>query len=217
MHFAHVLRSAGMAVRHDRVQAHAAGVQAGGLRQRRDFHAVPQHLHARPPSSARICSTRRSVFWRDPDLEGRMRAIAAAQGARNKRRCNPNSARPAPRRRTLPRPRPRRAAAAARRRASSSMRPSRWTTVEDPRRADFDTMSANKWHRCAGRTLARLRSVFEPLPRGARALVRAGRIDSRPRCRLDQRRHARRLGRCAGSGRVPLPAPMVRAGRASVG
>ena len=208
MHFARVLRSAGMPVGTDRMQL---ALQALQHRRPRE----PQRLSRR--ACAPACSTASNtsdlfdqafeLFWRDPDLLGRMRAMllpkVRAQQAltpeqRENRRLgealfpNPKSDAQQPTARRVDR---------ARRCAHRQRR-------ELLRKADFDTMSADEW-RAARRALALMRWVFEPLPtRRAERSPRAGRVDWRATLQT-MARHGGELGEMRWRRPRTLPAPMV--------
>src|SRR3990167_2593500 len=72
MHFARVLRTAGMPVGSDRVHTALAALQVAGLESKRDFHAV---LAACLIDRIELFDQAFVLFWRDPDLMGRMRAL----------------------------------------------------------------------------------------------------------------------------------------------
>ena len=75
MHFARVLRAAGMPVGSDRVHTALLALQVAGLEQRADFHAVLSACLLDRIEHRELFDQAFELFWRDPDLEGRMRAL----------------------------------------------------------------------------------------------------------------------------------------------
>jgi uncharacterized protein with von Willebrand factor type A (vWA) domain len=206
MHFARVLRSAGMAVGTDRVQLALQALRLAGLDSKRDFHAVLGTCMLDRIEHKELFDQAFELFWRDPDLEGRLRAlllpkVRAQQGLRPEQRENRrlgDALFPSPRPDAQPQP-------------QEEMQFDAAFTVSDNevlRKADFDTMSADEW-RAARRALAQMRWVFEPLPtrRGERSL-RAGRVDWRATLQT-MARHGGELGEMRWRRPRPLPAPMV--------
>ena len=207
MHFARVLRSAGMPLGTDRVQLALQALKIAGFDSRSDFHAVLSTCMLDRIEHKDLFDQAFDLFWRDPDLEGRMRAMllpkVRAQQAltpeqRENRRLgdalfpNPKS--------DVQQPQP-----------DESMEFDAALTVSDTevlRKADFDTMSADEW-RAARRALALMRWVFEPLPtRRVERSPRAGRVDWRATLQT-MARHGGELGEMRWRRPRPLPAPMV--------
>jgi uncharacterized protein with von Willebrand factor type A (vWA) domain len=206
MHFARVLRSAGIAVGTDRVQLALQALRIAGLDSRGDFHAVLSTCMLDRIEHKELFDQAFELFWRDPDLEGRMRAMllpkVRAQAAltpeqRENRRLGDA---------LFPNPKP-----DAQPQADESIELDAAFTVSEQevlRKADFDTMSADEW-RAARRALALMRWVFEPLPtRRAESSPRAGRIDWRATLQT-MARHGGELGTMRWRRPRPLPAPMV--------
>jgi len=202
-----VLRSAGMPVGTDRVQLALQALRIAGFDGRSDFHAVLSTCMLDRIEHKDLFDQAFDLFWRDPDLEGRMRAMllpkVRAQQAltpeqRENRRLgdalfpNPKS--------DVQQPQP-----------DESMEFDAALTVSDTevlRKADFDTMSADEW-RAARRALALMRWVFEPLPtRRVERSPRAGRVDWRATLQT-MARHGGELGEMRWRRPRPLPAPMV--------
>jgi uncharacterized protein with von Willebrand factor type A (vWA) domain len=75
MHFARVLRAAGMPVGTDRVQLALQALQVAGLERRDDFHAALSACLLDRIEHRELFDQAFHLFWRDPDLEGRMRAL----------------------------------------------------------------------------------------------------------------------------------------------
>ncbi len=161
MHFARVLRVAGLPVGSDRTMLALQALRLAGLQSRQDLHSV---LSACLLDSARhreLFDQAFDMFWRDPDLTGRMRAMLLP-----KIQLQPGA---------LPAP-------AENRRLGEALFPHSpnqpnptepeeqieihadltWSQRELLQKADFDTMSSDEW-RQASRLLAQLRLVFEPL------------------------------------------------------
>ena len=171
MHFARLLRGAGLAVGSDRVQAALAALQVAGLARADDFHAVLgacllDRIEHRP-----LFDQAFALFWRDPDSGDSDVTLPASQPGGPAQPPPPGSRRLAEA--LLPQP--------------SGLQPDTpdqpppplqadhsWQAQEALRQADFDTMSADEW-REAQRLLAQLRLVFEPLPtRRRRRAARPG-------------------------------------------
>jgi len=207
MHFARVLRSAGMAVGTDRVMMSLQALQVAGLESRMDFHAVLASCMLDRIEHRDLFDQAFELFWRDPDLVGRMRALllpkVRAQDAmtpemRENRRLadalfpNPPGAPPP----EEPQEEQEFDAALT------------FNEREVLRKADFDTMSADEW-RAARRAMARMRLVFEPLPtrRSARA-NRPGRADWRATLQ-GMARHGGELWDMRWRERRTRPAPLV--------
>ncbi len=154
MHFARVLRHAGMPVGSDRTQAALQALQVAGLEQREDFHAVLAACLLDRVEHRELFDQAFELFWRDPDLTGRMRALllpkvtlqpGAVTAPRENRRLadalfpQPPSAEPPP-----PPPEETEVDATL-----------TWNDRELLRKADFDTMTADEW-RAAQKLLAKL-------------------------------------------------------------
>ena len=74
-HFARVLRAAGMPLGSDRVQLALQALQVAGLEKRADFHAALSACLLDRIEHRELFDQAFTLFWRDPDLEGRMRAL----------------------------------------------------------------------------------------------------------------------------------------------
>jgi hypothetical protein len=178
MHFARVLRDAGLPVGTDRIALALQALQCGGLAQRRDFHDVLQACLIARPEHRPLFDQAFELFWRDPDLAGRMMAMLLPQvqaqagllQQRENRRLaealhpaglpTPNKADEAP-------PEAEFDAALT------------FSDRERLHKADFDTMSADEW-RQAKHALRAMRLVAQPLPtRRLQRSLRPARIDWR--------------------------------------
>ncbi|HSW07153.1 vWA domain-containing protein [Aquabacterium sp.] len=178
MHFARVLRTAGMPLGTDRVQLALQALQVAGFESKRDFHAVLSACLLDRIEHRELFDQAFVLFWRDPDLMGRMRAlllpkVQLKEGA------------------TPPPPENRRLGEALFPHQPNQPPPSEgqdqlevdaqltWNDREVLRKADFDTMTADEW-RDAQRLLAQMRLVFEPLAtRRSQRAAHPGRADWR--------------------------------------
>ncbi|MFM7850223.1 MAG: vWA domain-containing protein [Rubrivivax sp.] len=176
MHFARVLRHAGLPVGTDRVQVALQALQVAGLHSRAEFHAVlcacllDRHEHQE------LFDQAFTLFWQEPDLAGRMRALLLPQvntrvppPVKENRRLG-EALFPGQRDAPAKNPPPEQLELEASLTASAS---------ERLQQADFETMTADEF-RAALRLLARLRTVFPPVVTRRRAASpRAGRLDLR--------------------------------------
>ena len=209
MHFARLLRSAGLAIGSDRVQTALAALQVAGLERRCDLHAVLGACLIDRIEHRALFDQAFGLFWREPDLLGQMQAQQARQAAAQ--RPEHDTAKPENRRLTeallllppsppdspAPEPDPAEPPAAL----TGSAR-------EALRQADFDSMSADEW-RAAQRLLAQLRGLFELLPsRRSRRAARPGVPDWR--ATLGQMaRHGGELHGLRWRAPQQKPAPLV--------
>ena len=162
MHFARVLRTAGMGVGSDRVHTALAALQVAGLESKADFHAVLGACLIDRIEHRELFDQAFVLFWRDPDLMGRMRAMLLP-----KVDLKDGATPPPPENRRLgdalfphqPN-RPPDPPGQDRIEINAELT---WNDREVLRQADFDTMTADEW-RAAQRMLAQLRGLFEPLP-----------------------------------------------------
>ncbi len=188
VHFVRVLRSAGMPLGTDRVQLAQQALQVTGFEKREDFRAVLRACLLDRIEHAELFDQAFALFWKDPDLVGRMRAMllpkvqlqpGAVPGPKENRRLAdalfPHQPKP-----ESPEPPPR-----------ETIEFDATLTVSDRellRQADFDTMTADEW-RAARRLVTRLRPVFEPLPtRRFAPASRPGTLDWRASLRQGARR-----------------------------
>jgi len=162
LHFARVLRNAGLAVGSDRVQLALLALRHAGLESRRDFHAALAACFIDRAEHRELFDQAFHIFWKDPDLEGRMRALllpkvrthekAADAPPENRRLAGalfPNMA-------ELPTTTPPRERVDVQATLSFSDR-------EVLRSKDFDTMTTDEW-RETKQLLLRLRHFLAPLP-----------------------------------------------------
>ena len=75
MHFARVLRAAGLPIGSDRVRLALEAVPIAGLASRGDLHATLTACLVDRPEHRLLFDQAFHLFWRDPDLRGRMMAM----------------------------------------------------------------------------------------------------------------------------------------------
>ena len=177
MHFARVLREAGMPLGTDRTLLALQALQVAGMASRQDLHSVLSCCLLDGARHRELFDQAFDLFWRDPDLSGRMRALLlpkvqlkdAAQPPTHENRRLGQALFP--------------------HRPGAPPPPSQeqveihadltWSERELLRKTDFDTLSSDEW-RQATQLLAQLRLVFEALPtRRYRAATSGGRADWR--------------------------------------
>ena len=176
MHFGRVLRSAGMPLGTDRIQLALTALQAAGLESRRDFHDTLAACFIDRVEHRELFDQAFHIFWRDPDLSGRMMAMLLPRvQAKTEQQ---------------PLPENRRLGEAMFRHQPNAPQPPppekievdatlTWNERELLRKADFDTMSTEEW-RAAQRMLRDMAPFFERIAtrRSQRALS-PGRPDGR--------------------------------------
>ena len=79
MHFGRVLRTAGLPVGTDRLLLAAQALNAGTLASRQDFKATLAACLLDRPEHQPLFEQAFHVFWRDPDLLGRIMALLLPQ------------------------------------------------------------------------------------------------------------------------------------------
>ena len=178
MHFARVLRHAGLPVGTDRVALSLQALQVAGLASKRELHDVLGACLLDRIEHRELFDQAFDLFWRDPDLMGRMRAMLLP-----KVQLKPGAV-PQP-------PENRRLGEALFPRQPEAPPPDgepeqteihaelTWNDREVLRKADFDTMTAEEWQQ-AQRLLSKMRLLFEPLAtRRMQGAHRPGRADWR--------------------------------------
>lgn len=193
MHFARVLREAGMAVGAERVHLALQALRVAGLASRADFKATLAACLIDRAEHRALFEQAFHIFWRDPDLLGRVMAMLLP-------RAEGRAAPPPPENRRLadslfPHPQQHRQAAPPPERIELDALLS-WSEREQLRQRDFETMSAAEWAE-ARRALARLRPIIEQ--RATR------RWRAAPQGRVDWRANLRALGRQGGELAVQPP------------
>ncbi|HET9023418.1 MAG TPA: VWA domain-containing protein [Burkholderiaceae bacterium] len=191
MHFARVLRDAGLPVGTDRVLLSLDALCAAGIRSRADLRSVLAACLLSRGEQQPMFDQAFDLYWRDPDPEGRMMRMLLPQVGQ---RAAPDL------------PSNRRLAAAlfgtaAAPRGESAERVEfdaalSWSERERLQKADFDTMSAEEW--------AAAQRLIEQLP--ALIALRATRrtIASHRGQRLDLRAMLRNAAREGGEFAVPV-------------
>lgn len=178
VHFARVLRTAGVPVGTDRVLLALNALKVAGLESRADLHAVLSACLLDRAQHRQLFDQAFYIFWKDPDLLGQMLRLLLPQVSRKQ-----GGAPPAP-------PENRRLGEAL---APSLPQPPQspqderieidaqlsWTDREQLRKADFDTMSTAEWS-AAKRMLATLAPFLAALPtRRYAPSLRGSRLDLR--------------------------------------
>jgi uncharacterized protein len=178
MHFARVLRSAGLPVGQDRVQLALRALGIAGIESRADFHATLAACFVSRTEQRLLFDQAFHIFWRDPDLLGRVLAmlLPKVHGPQAKGATPPENRRLAEALFPLPMqpPQPRPPEEQIEVEATLT-----WSDRELLRKADFDTMSADEW-RAAQRALQQMEPFFERLAtRRTRPASHPGRADWR--------------------------------------
>jgi uncharacterized protein with von Willebrand factor type A (vWA) domain len=161
MHFARVLRDAGMPVGTDRVALSLQALQVAGLESKRDLHATLRACMLDRIEHRELFDQAFELFWRDPDLMGRMRAMLLPKVQLKK-----GDVPPPPENRRLGQalfPHQPDAPPPPEQEETEIHAELTWNDREVLQKADFDTMSTEEW-RQARQLLARMKLVFEPLP-----------------------------------------------------
>jgi len=187
MHFARVLRHAGLPVGTDRVMLAQQALQVAGLHSRQEFHAVlcacllDRHEHQD------LFDQAFTLFWRDPDLMGRMRALLLPKvntrtppPVKENRRLG-DALYPSHRDADSQKPPPEEIELEASMTASAS---------ERLQKMDFETMTSDEY-RTAQRQLSRLQAAFQ-------AVATRRRTRSNHPGRADVRATLRAAGRFGG-------------------
>ena len=184
MYFGRVLRQAGLPVGTDRVRLALEALQVAGLSQRADFKATLAACLVDRAEHRALFEQAFHIFWRDPDLLGRVMAMLLPRA-----QAKPGTPPPPENRRLaealFPQAPPPPQQQAAEQRIELDARLS-LSARELLRQRDFETMTAEEWA-AAKRTLAQLRPFFETRP--------TRRFRTAPRGRLDWRATLRAQGR----------------------
>lgn len=206
MHFARVLRAAGMPVGSDRVQTALQALQVAGLARRDDFHAVLAACLLDRIEHRELFDQAFDLFWRDPDFEGRMRALLLPKvQVKDGPPPEPENRRLGealfPRGRGDEPPPP----AGEEQEIDAALT---FNDREQLQKADFETMSADEWRR-AQRLLAQLPLAFEPIrTRRSRRAAHPGRADWRATLQA-MARHGGELWNLRWRQPHTRPAPLV--------
>jgi uncharacterized protein len=207
MHFARVLRSAGMPVATDRISLALTALQVAGLESKRDLHAALSACLLDRIEHRTLFDQAFDLFWRDPDLLGRMRAMLLPQV-----QLKPGAVPAPPENRRLgealfPRqpeqPEPNEAPEETEINAELT-----WNDAELLRKADFETMTADEWLQ-ARKLLQQLPLLFEPITtRRSERASRPGRVDWRATL-AQMARQGGELAALRWRARRTRPAPLV--------
>lgn len=182
LHFGRVLRTAGLPVGTDRLLLAAQALEAGGLASRADFKATLATCLVDRPEHRPLFDQAFHVFWRDPDLLGRIMSLLLPQA--EGRMSTP----PPPENRRL----------------ADALFPAPLTTAprteqvdiearldagnrELLQRRDFDTMTATEWD-AARRALAALQPRLAQQLTRRHTASRQGRVAWRVTLRAEARR-----------------------------
>ena len=206
MHFGRVLRQAGLPLGSDRIQLALTALQVAGLESRRDFHDTLAACFIDRVEHRELFEQAFFLFWRDPDLAGRMMAMLLPRVQAK------TEAQPPPENRRLGE-----ALFPHQPNAPNSPPPPEqievdaaltWNDRELLRKADFETMSADEW-RAAQALLRRMAPLFEPI--ATRRSVRAphpGKPDGRATLQA-LARHGGELWQMRWRQARQRPAPLV--------
>lgn len=185
VHFARVLRTAGLPVGTDRVLLALDALRVAGIESRADFHAVLASCLIDRAEHRLLFEQAFHIFWRDPDLLGQMMRLllpsvkekpGAPPPPENRRLAEALFAAPPPELKP-----------AAEERIELDAQLS-WSEREQLRKADFDTMTTAEWA-AAKKMLAELAPFFEELAtRRYRAAATGARLDLRALLRGAARR-----------------------------
>ena len=147
MHFARVLRATGLPIGSDRIRLALEALPIAGLESRADLHATLTACLLDRPENQAMFDQAFHLFWRDPDLLGRMMAmlLPRVQGRAQGRDSGP---RPAQNRRLANALFPQRADAKPQTPNLEETLIDAALTFSDRERlfkADFETMTAQEW------------------------------------------------------------------------
>lgn len=208
LHFARVLRTAGLPIGTDRIQLALQALQIAGLESREDFHDTLQTCFIARHEHKTLFDQAFHIFWRDPDLLGRVMAmlLPRVEG-------RTPGAKPPPENRRLadalfpPQTRPPQQEQPQQEQLDLQAEMT-WSDREVLRHADFETMSATEWQQ-AKRAISRLQPFFEKLQtRRMRRAAQAQRPDWRATLQA-MARHGGELWDIRWRAPRERPAPLV--------
>ena len=209
MHFGRVLRTAGMQLPTDRIERALNALQIAGLESRRDFHDTLAACFIDRIEHRELFEQAFALFWRDPDLAGRMMAMLLPRvQAKTEKQPLPENRRLAdalfPHQPDAPNARP----PPEKIDVDAALT---WNERELLRKADFDTMTADEW-RAAQALLRRMAPLFQRVrtrrTRPAPGPGRQARIDGRATLRA-LARHGGELWQLHWKRAADRPAPLV--------
>jgi uncharacterized protein with von Willebrand factor type A (vWA) domain len=180
MHFGRVLRQAGLPLPTDRVQLALQALQVAGLESQRDFHDTLAACLLDRVEHRELFDQAFHLFWRDPDLAGRMMALLLPRVQANTEQP------PVPENRRLGEAlfphqphQPRQPPPPERIEVDAALT---WNDRELLRKADFETMTADEW-RATQDLLRRMGPLLQPVatrrPERATGPGTQARIDGR--------------------------------------
>ncbi len=211
MHFGRVLRNAGLPLATERIQLALTALQVAGLESKQDFHDTLAACFVDRVEHRELFEQAFHIFWRDPDLAGRMMAMLLPRV-----QAQPNRDANAP---------------PENRRLGEALFPHlpgapeqppppekievdatlTWNDRERLQKADFETMSTDEW-RQAQALLRQLAPLFEPVAtrRSERAPGPGGgaRVDGRATLQA-MARHGGELHRLHWRRPSAKPAPLL--------
>ena len=160
MHFGRVLRGAGMPVPTDRIQLALNALQVAGLESRLDFHSTLMACLLDRVEHRELFDQAFYLFWRDPDLAGRMMAMLLPHvQAKTEQAPLPENRRLGealfPHQPNPPNPPP----PPEKIDVDATLT---WNERELLQKADFDTMTADEW-RAAQQLMRQMAPLFEPV------------------------------------------------------
>jgi uncharacterized protein len=177
MHFGRVLRQAGMPLPTDRIQLALNALQVAGLESKRDFHDTLAACFIDRVEHHELFDQAFALFWRDPDLAGRMMAMLLPRvQAKTEKPPVPENRRLGeamfPHQPNAPAPPP----PPEELQVDAMLT---WNDRELLRKADFETMTADEW-RAAQKLLRHIALLFEPITtRRFERAPRPGKPDAR--------------------------------------
>ncbi len=177
MHFGRVLRAAGLPLGTDRIELALRALPLAGLGGRRELRDVLAATLVDRVEHLPLFDQAFTLFWRDPDLAGRLLAAMLPQVQAKTRPADlPENRRLAD---ALFPQQPDAARREAPREQIEVDAAMTWNERELLRKADFETMTAEEW-RAAQRLLREMAPLFAPLPsRRLRASTRPRQLDAR--------------------------------------
>jgi uncharacterized protein len=206
MHFGRLLRTAGLPVGSDRIQLALTALPVAGLESRRDFHDALAACFVDRVEHLELFDQAFTLFWRDPDIAGRMMALLLPKvQARTDAPPPPENRRLAdalfPHQPNAPAPPP----------PPQEVEVDMTLTFSERellRKADFEAMTAEEW-RQAQALLRDLAPLFERITtRRSRRAAHPGRTDLRATMQA-MARHGGELWELRWRQRREMPVPMV--------
>jgi uncharacterized protein with von Willebrand factor type A (vWA) domain len=206
VHFARVLRAAGLPVGTDRAQLALQALQQAGLASREEFQATLRCCLVDRAEHLPLFEQAFAAFWRDPDLLGMLLRLRMPQvtprvrpaAERSSRRLAEALAAGTRERPATPPP------AAPPEQATAALS---WSARERLRKADFDSMSTAEWQ-AARRMVASLATALPRQRSRRREAAATGSVDLR-RALKAMARHGGELARLPRCRQRLRPAPLV--------